>query len=208
MVLTNSCTNALFLALKLYEASHGHGVTVTIPSRTYVSVPMQIKLAGHGVAFEDLEWHGCYQLKPLRIWDSARWFTSDMFHLIKERWCKEDGPVFVCCSFHSTKTLGIKRWRRFGVQYDPPVIDEYDIEQGGCILHNDPEADKWFRRARFDGRTEGVEPKDDTFDMIGWHCYMSPATARLGLELMKKLPKHNQPIPNDDYPDLSKAPIF
>jgi hypothetical protein len=64
----------------------------------------------------------------------------------------------LCVSFHWSKTLG-------------------GVPQGGAILHDDEEADAWLRRARFDGRTEGVAPKDDTFTLIGWHCYMSPTTS-------------------------------
>jgi dTDP-4-amino-4,6-dideoxygalactose transaminase len=94
---------------------------------------------------------------------------------------------FVCTSFHWSKTLG--------------------IQQGGAILHNNLDADKWLRRARFDGRTEGVAPKDDTF-ILGWHCYMSPEIAAEGLVRLSFLPKHNDPLPNSDYPDLSKVPLF
>ena len=173
---------------------------------------MQIKAAGFDILFRDEKWQGSYLLKPFSIWDSARWFTSGLFNLLP--WV--DGtPVdrpdkFVCASFHSTKTLGIKRDQYVGGYHPgwaPPPVP-WDIEQGGAILHNSPEADAWFRRARFDGRTEGVAPKDDHFDMIGHHCYMSPATARLGLRLLRKLPQHNAPLPNDDYPDLSLHPVF
>jgi dTDP-4-amino-4,6-dideoxygalactose transaminase len=211
VVAVNSCTSALFLALKWHEMNkfgrddfeeiYDWPVTVTIPKRTYVSVPMQIKLAGLRLAFEDKEWSGMYPLKPFRIWDSARWFTAGLFH----KACTTGGGHphnYVCVSFHSTKTLGIKR--RWGDEYR----EGWDIEQGGAILHNDAAADKWFRRARFDGRTEGVPAAEDTFDMLGYHCYMNPSTARLGLQLLRRLPKDNPPLPNDPYPDLSKAPIF
>ena len=200
-VAVNSCTMALFLALRWQMENqdvYRYKGTVTIPAKTYVSVPMGIKHAGFQVAFEDLDWRGRYQLKPFEIWDSARWFTSGMFQQLSAARAGE--PAFMCVSFHATKTLGLKRPHGDG--------DEWDIEQGGAILHNDPQADKWLRRARFDGRTEGVAPKDDTFDMLGWHCYMNPSSARLGLELLGKLPKHNPPLPNDDYPDLSTAPAF
>lgn len=95
---------------------------------------------------------------------------------------------FVCVSFQASKILG--------------------IEQGGAILHSNPEADVWFRRARFDGRTEGVAPKDDRFDMVGYHCYLSPSVAAQGLLKLYSLPKHNEDLPNDDYPDLSEIEIF
>jgi hypothetical protein len=234
-VAVNSCTSALFLALKWheihelgrteYEQLYGLPATVEIPRRTYVSVPMQIKAAGFNLGFRDEDWKGYYRLAPFEIFDSARWFTSDLFGGM--RFDLDGKKGFVCVSFHSTKTLGIKRpvfgsdggWchthnREIGRCATeggillPCERGAFDIEQGGAILHNDHEADAWFRRARFDGRTEGVAPMDDTFDMFGWHMYMNPSSARLGLKLLAKLPLHNDPLPNDPYPDLSLAPIF
>src|SRR3972149_3741736 len=92
-----------------------------------------------------------------------------------------------CVSFHGGKILG--------------------LQQGGAILHDDPEADWWLRKARFDGRTEGVAPKDDNF-IFGWHAYLSPEIAAQGIMRLCLLPKHNKDLPNDDYPDLSKVPLF
>jgi dTDP-4-amino-4,6-dideoxygalactose transaminase len=92
-----------------------------------------------------------------------------------------------CVSFHWSKILG--------------------LQQGGAILHDDPEADKWLRKARFDGRTEGIAPKDDSF-ILGWHCYLSPEIAAQGVMRLCLLPKHNEDLPNDPYPDLSKVPLF
>jgi hypothetical protein len=97
------------------------------------------------------------------------------------------GGGMECVSFHWSKILG--------------------LQQGGAILHDDPEADAWLRKARFDGRTEGVAPKDDTF-IMGWHCYLSPEIAAQGIMRLCLLPKHNEDLPNDDYPDLSKVPLF
>jgi dTDP-4-amino-4,6-dideoxygalactose transaminase len=156
----------------------GMNSVVEIPKRTYVSVPMSIIHAGAIPMFRDEEWVGAYQLKPWPLWDSARAFTSNMV-----------GPgQMVCVSFHASKTLG--------------------LEQGGAILHDNPHADVWFRKMRFDCRTEGVSPKDDTFDEIGYHCYMNPSTAAQGILKLHSLPKHNPPLPNDDYPDLSQMEAF
>lgn len=171
-VAMNSCTNALLLACEWWGERE-----ITIPYRTYVSVPMSIIHAGGTVKFEDQDWGGAYQLEPTTIWDSARRFTSGMY----------EPHQFQCVSFHASKILG--------------------IEQGGAILHDSPPADVWFRRARFDGRTEGVAPKDDLF-IMGHHCHMSPSTAAQGLLKLYSLPKHNEDLPNSDYPDLSKFEIF
>lgn len=155
------------------------GPTVEIPRRTYVSVPMAIVHAGGRPEFRDEAWLGCYQLKPLPVWDCARWLTSGMW---------QPGSGMQCLSFHWSKHLG--------------------IQQGGAILHDDPAADAWLRRARFDGRSEGVAPKDDTGIILGWHAYLSPELAADGLVRLGLLPRHNEPLPNDDYPDLSQLEIF
>lgn len=97
------------------------------------------------------------------------------------------GGGMECVSFHWSKILG--------------------LQQGGAILHNDAEADAWLRKARFDGRTEGVEPKDDDF-ILGYHCYISPEISAQGIMRLCLLPKHNADLPNDPYPDLSKVPLF
>jgi dTDP-4-amino-4,6-dideoxygalactose transaminase len=199
-VTTNSCTMAILLAVKWCidarwaaisafqqkQRENGESVDgywldpmeITIPKKTYVSVPMSIIHAGGRPKFRDEDWVGEYQLIPYPIFDSARWFTSGMYR----------SNEFQCVSFHASKILG--------------------DTQGGAILHDNDEADVWFRKARFDGRTEGVPPKDDNFDMIGWHCYMSPDVAARLLWKLSVLPKHNPPLPNDDYPDLSKYEVF
>lgn len=74
-VAVDCCSHGIFLALK-YVAAVG---AITIPSRTYVSIPMQIKHAACVVEFEDIEWSGMYQLKPYPIWDSAVRWTSGMY---------------------------------------------------------------------------------------------------------------------------------
>lgn len=218
-VTTNSCTMALLLAVAWHlqqarrsicwgeapaialDREKGTGVPlIEIPKRTYCSVPMSIIHAGGRPVFRDEEWRGDYQLKPLPVWDSARWFYRGMYRRTAADIRKEGGLYsrwdqtrdmsgrMLCVSFHASKTLG--------------------DTQGGAILHDDPHAYAWLRRARFDGRTEGVAPKDDKFTQIGWHCYMSPDVAARLLWKLQRLPRHNEPLPNDDYPDLSTMEIF
>lgn len=201
-VSVSSCTMALLLAVKWYLRGGTNAIElqpetltpklrrpfIEIPKRTYCSVPMSIIHAGGRPVFRDESWIGAYQLKPLPVWDCARWFSSGMFNHMTASEILMRSHKFMCTSFHWTKTLS--------------------IGQGGAILHDNPEADAWFRRMRFDGRTEGVAPKDDDFHEIGYHCYMSPRDAAEGLSRLAVLPKHNDPLPNDDYPDLSKLEIF
>lgn len=184
-VALNSGTAALLLAVQWHAEGAGSfeediydQKPVEIPRRTYVSVPCAIKLAGCSVVWRDEEWRGEYQLKPLPVWDSARRFTSGMYRSGK----------FQCVSFAAAKILG--------------------AEQGGAILHDNTYADAWFRRMRFDGRTEGVNPLYETFDLIGHHCLMIPSVAATLLVRLYHLPKHNEDLPRYEYPDLSLAPAF
>lgn len=211
-VCVSSCTMALLLACR-WQVKHGRNqvgncdveqVTSSrapgdpwqrlvprfeIPKRTYVSVPQSIIHAGGRVTFRDDEWRGAYQLKPHAIWDSARWLTKDLYPVVTLAMGEGYTPKgFVCVSFHASKTLG--------------------DTQGGAILHDDPAADAWFRRARFDGRREGVAPADDEFDMVGYHCYLSPDVSARLLWQLSVLREHNAPLPCDDYPDLSRFEVF
>lgn len=148
---------------------------VIIPYRTYPSVPMSAIHAGLTVEYVDKEWHGVYPLLPSPVWDCAKRFTSGMY---------VSGQV-QCVSFHAAKHL--------------------KIGQGGAILHDNPMADSWYRRARFDGRTEGVATRDDAYDFAGWHCYMSPDAAARGLWLMQSYPENVPDQEMHNYPDLREA---
>jgi dTDP-4-amino-4,6-dideoxygalactose transaminase len=175
VVAVNSCTNALFLCLMWLKYKGELPEIVEVPKLTYVSVPMQILHAGAEVAFRDDRWRGIYTLRPTRIIDAARRFTSGMY----------GSGTFMCTSHHWGKILG--------------------VQQGGCILHDNDEADAWFRRARFDGRTEGVLPVQDQFAHVGWHMYLSPEIAAEGLVRLKR---NNDDLPMDNYPDLSQIALF
>jgi len=182
-VAVDSCTNALLLAVAYFSREKRNQGFVEIPKFTYVGVPMSVRNAGATVRFRDEYWNGKYQLKPYPIYDAARHFTSGMYI---------PGSL-MCLSFHWTKHL--------------------PIGHGGAILCDDEETVSWLKRARYDGRTEGVAPKSDNFTQIGWHVVMSPVSAAQGLLLMSDMKEHNEPLPwgpntSSDYPDLSQFEIF
>lgn len=177
-VTVNSCTMALLLAVKHEMTNYHYPRIISIPKRTYVSVPMSIIHAGGKVRFRNEKWSGLYRLEPLPVWDCARYFTQDMYM---------PGQL-MCVSFHTTKILG--------------------DTQGGAILLDNEEAYNWLKRMRFDGRTEGVPPHLDAITEVGYHCYLSPDVAARLLHKLSVLPKTNAPLPNDHYPDLSSFEVF
>lgn len=144
---------------------------------------MSICNAGAKVKFRDELWSGSYKLIPYPIYDAARHFTSGMYI----------PGTMMCLSFHWTKHL--------------------QIGHGGAIICDDETAVAWLKRARYDGRTQGVEPRLDKFIQLGWHVMMSPVSAAQGLLLMADIKEHNDPLPwgpgtSSDYPDLSLMPVF
>ena len=176
-VSVDSCTNALFLCCKYLNVSD-----VTIPSKTYLSVPQSIIHSGGNVIFDKREstnnWTGIYQLKPYEIYDSAKRFTSNMYI----------PNTFMCLSFHIKKHL--------------------KISKGGMILTDDLEAVKWFKKARYEGRSEKLYHEDD-IDMLGWNIYMTPQQASHGLSLMQNMVKDNPDLDeNNGYRDLTEFSIF
>jgi dTDP-4-amino-4,6-dideoxygalactose transaminase len=118
-VALDNCTDALFLCCTYLNVGD-----VTIPKKTYLSVPQAVMASGGKVSFDDTEWRGLYQLKPYPIYDSARRFTSGMYI----------PNTFMCLSFHPKKILKMRK--------------------GGMILTDSKEAYDWFKKARHEGRDE------------------------------------------------------
>lgn len=183
-VAVSSCTSALFTCL-VWEQGFAHyyesGIPIeyiSIPKRTYIGVAQSILNAGFKVRFRDEEWSGSYDLNPLKIADSARRFTSNMYvpHYL------------ICTSHHWSKTL--------------------PIGHGGCILHDNKQFDEWARKFRFDGRTDGLSAEQETNPIRGYHLYLLPELAASGLVRLNSLPKQNADLPNSNYPDLSQMDIF
>ena len=183
VVTVDNQSNALFLSLYYQNVK---GQSISIPSRTYPSVPCEIIHAGAKVAFEPVEGKtikGAYQLKPTRTWDSALRFTANMYI----------PNSFMCISFTGP-------------------YKHFKLSKGGAILTDDLHAYHWFKRARYSGRRE-CSYHDDNFDMLGWNFYMMPELAARGLLLMNQFynmdgtPKHNADL-ELPYPDLSKFDVY
>lgn len=188
VVTVDNQSNALFLSL-YYEYNIKKTITsksISIPSRTYPSVPCEIIHVGLKVDFYPLETKtlkGAYNLIGSNVWDSALRFTADMY-IPKSHMC---------------------------ISFTGPY-KHFKLSKGGAILTDDYEAYLWFKRARYSGRRE-CSYHDDYFDMIGWNFYMMPELAARGVLLMNQFynidgtKKHNEDL-TLPYPDLSKFEIY
>ena len=152
--------------------------STTIPRRTYLSVPQAIINAGGNVILEQLKWKGQYQLKPYPIFDSALRLTSNMYK----------AGTFVCLSFHYKKHLSIGK--------------------GGAILTDNYEAYCWFKKMRYEGRSE-TSYWDDTINEVGYNMYMTPYEAAIGLSLMQSINIVNEDLcEKDEYRNLDEFLTF
>lgn len=155
-VAVDSCTNALFLCCKYLQIKQ-----ITIPSRTYISVPCSIVNAGGSVKFEEINWKGSYQLKPYPIYDSACKLSRNMY----------EKDTFQCISFSYNKII--------------------NIGKGGMIFTDNLEAVKWFKLARYEGREEVSLMEQENFSFVGWNMYMTSEQAARGLVLSSYLKDEN-----------------
>jgi len=190
-VTVDNMSNGLFLAL-YYEnyIMHACNDIITVPSRTYPSVPCEIIHAGLKVGWDndhpqvkDGKLTGAYRLEGSNVWDSALTFTADMYK----------SNTHMCVSFTGP-------------------YKHFKLSKGGAILTDSLKAYHWFKRARYSGRRE-CSYHDDNFDMIGWNFYMMPELAARGLLLMNQFynqdgTKKYQEDLSLPYPDLSKFKIY
>jgi len=126
VVTLDNMSNAIFLAL-YYENHIKKSIRgpITIPCRTYPSVPCEIIHAGLKVEFEPVKGKtikGIYQLKGSNVWDSALRFTADMYQKNQH----------ICISFTGP-------------------YKHFKLSKGGAILTDDYDAYLWFKRARYSG---------------------------------------------------------
>ena len=180
-VAVESCTAAIFLSLMLKKGLYDGDIgLVTIPTRTYPSVPCSIIHAGGKVVFSDQQWEGEYDLMPYAILDSALRFKRNMYRT----------GFFQCLSFHIKKLLPIGR--------------------GGMILTDDARAYEWFKRARFDGRSPVPLQQDNfTMLGWNLYMEPANAARGLQLlQALGDKQLEDLKVEDQRYPDLSKFPIY
>lgn len=174
-VATNSCTNAIQLALT-WERLNVGTEWLRLPRRTYIGVLQAALRAGYDIVWDDQgdNWQqrGWYALWPTGVIDAARDLQAGCY--------KRDYQV--CVSFHSAKQLPSGR--------------------GGALLTNLEELADWARAARMDGRTPGDTKPPIIGNTL--HCPMPPDVAARGLDILSRWTEPPAPLPHTEYPDLSQ----
>ncbi len=149
------------------------------PKRTYISVPFLANKLNIDHSWRDEEWSEFYFLGDTNIADAAVLWRKDSF--IEN--------TFMCLSFQYRKHLSLGR--------------------GGMILTDNKKAAKDLKKMSYDGRIPMVPWREQNISSIGFHYYMTPETAQLGLD---KLPEAINTEPKKwittDWPDLTQLDVF
>lgn len=83
------------------------------------------------------------------------------------------------------------------------------LGRGGMILTDNKESAERLKKMSYDGRLPNIPWRDQDISVYGYHYYMTPETAQLGLD---KLPQAKVTTPRQwivkDWPDLTQMSIF
>ena len=156
---------------------------VESPHRTYPSIPFLARKLNIPLVWREEDWQDYYQAG---VGESGE-VVYDAAVLWKENSYVPDS--FMSLSFQFQKHLSLGR--------------------GGMILTDNEEAAKQLRRMVHDGRKPFIPWREQNIDCEGYHYYMTPETAALGLQ---KLPEAINREPRqwviEDWPDLRNMEIF
>lgn len=151
----------------------------SVPKRTYLSVPMLANKMGIKFTFRDERWEDFYQIGETNIYDAAVLWRENSYI----------PDTFMCLSFQYQKHLSLGR--------------------GGMILCDNEYDACELKKMSYDGRDPNIPWREQNIDTMGYHYYMTPETAQLGLnkleEAMKTPPKKWKVT---DWPDLSLMEVF
>jgi len=153
--------------------------TVSCPKYTYLSIPMTFTKLNLNWSFVETCWQDYYQIGNTKIYDAAV--------LWKEKSYIPNS--YMCLSFQYRKHLGLGR--------------------GGAILCDNQDDYLLFKKMSYDGRLPNVPWAKQNVDTFGYHYYMTPETAQLGLDkLSTAVSSTAKTWCWTDYPDLSKMTVF
>ena len=152
---------------------------ITIPTHTYISIPFLAKKINIDFEWREEDWIDYYYLGDTNIIDAAVLWKEKSYI----------PKTFMCLSFQYKKHLNLGR--------------------GGMILTDNEEASQELKKMSYDGRLPNIPWRGQDISSVGYHYYMTPETAALGL---KKLPEAIKSKPRQwtvsDWPDLTKMRVF
>jgi len=154
---------------------------ISVPKRTYLSVPFLAEKLNIEREWRDDDWEDYYWLNysDKKIIDAAVLWKKNSYI----------DNTFMCISFQYQKHLSLGR--------------------GGIILLDNENDAHILKKMSYDGRLPNIPWRDQNIDCIGYHYYMTPETAQLGLDkLDKAILTEPRKWKTTDWLDLTKMEIF
>ena len=83
------------------------------------------------------------------------------------------------------------------------------IGRGGMILTDSKDAYETLIKMSYDGRIRDLPWREQNISSFGFHYYMPPESAQIGIEKYEKAVKKEPRIwTSEDYPNLRKMDVF
>ena len=153
--------------------------SITVPKRTYLSIPFLAKKLNINLNWKDENWKNYYYIGDTNIIDAAVLWERNSYI----------PNTFMCISFQFRKHLALGR--------------------GGIILTDNEKAYLDLKKMTYDGRLPDIPWRDQNINSIGYHYYMTPETAKKGLDILPLAIKTKPKIWSImEWPDLTKMDIF
>jgi len=172
-VAVDSCTHGIELCLR-----HKSVRKITVPNRTYLSIPFLAQKLNIDLEWEFEEWKDYYYVSENIIDAAVLWKEKSYIP-----------NTMMCLSFQFQKHLSLGR--------------------GGMILLDNEQDAISLKKMSYDGRLPNIPWRNQDIDTIGYHYYMTPETAALGLEKFKTLQHVRWAHQSwSDYPCLPNMPVF
>ena len=154
---------------------------INVPKRTYLSVPFLAEKMGLEREWRNEDWESYYTLNygDKRIIDAAVLWRKNSYI----------PNTYMCVSFQYQKHLSLGR--------------------GGIILLDNEEDYNILKKMSYDGRLPNTPWRYQDIDTIGYHYYMTPETAKLGLDKLEQAidtPPKKWHV--TDWPDLTLMSVF
>lgn len=152
---------------------------ISIPCRTYISVPFLAKKLNLKWNWREENWQDYYYLGNSNIIDAAVLWKRNSYI----------SGTYMCLSFQFQKHLSLGR--------------------GGMILLDNKDSYDVLKKMSYDGRIHGVPWREQNIDVVGYHYYMTPETAKMGID---KFADAVNTTPRQwivtDWPDLRNMEVF
>ena len=135
------------------------------------------------------------KLDITRFWNYSKWYDN---------YCITDDIIDAAVTW-GENTYVEKHFMCLSFQYQKHL----SLSRGGMVLLDNKDAAIQLKKMSYDGRLPNIPWREQNIDTMGYHYYMTPETAQLGLDkLSEAIKREPRKWSYKDYPDLTKMEVF